>query len=334
VRILVVDDSPDSRALIRVILREAGYTDVVPVGSAEEAFRSLGVEEESAVLAPFDLVLMDIQMPGVDGLEACRRIRAQERMRDVPVIVVTAETEDVHLQSAFDAGAVDYLAKPVRSVELVARARSALKLKQEMDQRKQREAELIAVAQQLETANQELRRLSFLDGLTGITNRRGFDEYFLKEWRRAVRAQGSLSVILLDVDHFKPFNDHYGHLAGDDCLKHIAAALRSALHRPADLVARYGGEEFVVVLPDTDPSHATVVAETLRTAVEDLRIPHASSPSARSVTVSLGVASVTAVPDASPQGLVDAADQALYAAKRAGRNRSVTAPPFTGLRVS
>ena len=333
-RILVVDDSPDSRALIRVILREAGYADVVPVGSAEEAFRSLGVGAPSAVLAPFDLVLMDIQMPGVDGLEACRRIRAQERLRDVPVIVVTAETEDVHLQSAFDAGAMDYIAKPVRSAELVARVRSALKLKQEMDQRKQREAELIAVAQQLETANRELRRLSFLDGLTGITNRRGFDEFLLREWKRAARAQGTLSVILLDVDHFKPFNDHYGHLAGDDCLKHIAAALKAALHRPADLVARYGGEEFVVVLPDTDALHAVSVAETLRAAVETLRIPHASSPSAHGVTVSLGVASMTAVPDAPPQELVDAADQALYMAKRAGRNRSMAAPPSTGLRAS
>jgi diguanylate cyclase (GGDEF)-like protein len=327
VRILVVDDSPDSRALIHLALREAGYADLQFADSAAGAFAALEMDAPVTTRPAVDLVLMDVQMPGMDGLEACRRIQAVVRLRDVPLIVVTAETEDETLQAAFAAGAVDYITKPLRTPELVARTRSALRLKEEMDWRKDREAQLLGLARELERANQELRRLSFLDGLTGISNRRGFDDYVAREWSRAARAGTSLSLILVDVDHFKAYNDRYGHLAGDDCLKQVAGALADRLRRPTDLVARYGGEEFAVVLPGADTMEAAFVAEALRTGVEALDLRHEGSSTSDRVTISLGVASRVPSSDEAPQELLDAADQALYSAKRRGRNLSLPAPP-------
>jgi diguanylate cyclase (GGDEF)-like protein len=327
VRILVVDDSPDSRALLQLALREAGYTDVRLAGSAAEAFSVLGLGGAAPSRPPVDLVLMDVQMPGMDGLEACRRIQADDGLRDVPVIVVTAETEDETLQAAFAAGAVDYITKPLRTPELIARTRSVLRLKEEMDRRKDREARLIDLTRELERANEELSRLSFVDGLTGITNRRGFDDYLAREWKRATRTGASLGLILVDVDHFKAFNDRYGHLAGDDCLKQVAQTLAANTRRPADLAARYGGEEFAVVLPDTDALEATFVAESLRAGVEALHVRHEASSTSDHVTISLGVAACVPAPGDSTQSLLDAADQALYAAKRRGRNQSLPAPP-------
>ncbi len=255
--ILIVDDSPDMRLLIKTLLNNAGYKDVIVCGSAEEAIKILEGKK-------IDLILMDIMMPGIDGIEACRMINSRVNLLDIPIIMVTAKDDIEYLKLAFAAGALDYVTKPFNKIELLARVRSALKLKHEMDNRKSKEIELKKITQQLAELNAKLQRLSSLDGLTGIPNRRTFDEVLEIELKRAVRNKSPISLIMLDIDHFKLFNDTYGHLKGDDCLKEIAKVLQNSLKRPGDLVARYGGEEFACILPNTDREGAKSVAEKIR----------------------------------------------------------------------
>ncbi|MDY7001938.1 MAG: diguanylate cyclase, partial [Thermodesulfobacteriota bacterium] len=181
--------------------------------------------------------------------------------------------------------------------------------------------ELLEVRQRLEEANQRLEALSSLDGLTGIPNRRRFDEFIDLEWRRATREAESLSLIMIDIDFFKAFNDNYGHPNGDQCLKRVAKTLDASLKRPTDMVARYGGDEFVAVLPGTDRQGALFMAEDMRKRVEDLVIPHDCSPVADRVTVSVGTATIVPPGDFSPIILMEIADRALYEVKRNGRNR-------------
>lgn len=184
-----------------------------------------------------------------------------------------------------------------------------------------RTRELEQVNRQLQLANQVLHQLSTHDGLTGVANRRQFDEVLLVEWRRAARVRGPVALVMVDIDHFKPFNDEYGHQAGDDTLKEVAYALQDSVQRAGDLVARYGGEEFAIILPGTQIEEAARLGELIRETVEARKIRHARSVPFRYVTVSVGAAAVYAVRDGSPAELVAAADRALYAAKRSGRNR-------------
>ncbi|NJL67362.1 MAG: diguanylate cyclase [Microcoleus sp. SM1_3_4] len=177
--------------------------------------------------------------------------------------------------------------------------------------------------EQLKAANQELHRQATVDGLTQVANRRRFDEYLLQEWRRLARHHAPISLIMCDVDFFKRYNDGYGHLAGDDCLKQVAAAIAGALKRPGDLAARYGGEEFAVILPHTDAVGAFCVAEEIRARVFGLQIPHGNSAVNSCVTMSLGVATAVPVPLSAPEELIAAADEALYCAKERGRDRVI-----------
>jgi len=320
--ILIVDDRPDNTLLLKTVLESAGYEQLTIVESALEAFDLLNLDNDpEATPLHVDLILMDIMMPDVDGIEACRRIKACERLRNIPIIMVTAQDESQTLEAAFAAGALDYITKPTDMVELLARVRSALTLKAEMDQRVLRELELLEMTRRLGEANAMLERLTWLDGLTGIANRRRFDQFLDLEWRRALRDGEWLSVVLMDIDYFKSFNDRYGHIAGDECLVRVAQALTSIVHRPGDLAARYGGEEFVVVLPETDNEGAMRVAEAIREGIKGLQIVNEGSAVCNVVTLSLGVATTIPSPALTPEALVTASDKALYASKRGGRNR-------------
>jgi diguanylate cyclase (GGDEF)-like protein len=291
-RILVVDDQPSNIQTLYQVLK--GDYDVAMATDGSQAI-------ELCQRRPPDLVLLDVVMPGIDGFEVCRRLKVDPATRDVPVIFVTARdsTEDETL--GLEVGAVDFITKPVNPPVVRARVRTHVALK--------RQADL-------------LRSMAFNDGLTGVANRRWFDERLQVEWLRCRRNKLPLSLILLDLDHFKAYNDHYGHQAGDDCLRAVAAAMKSRLGRPADLLARYGGEEFVCLLPETPTDGARAKAEDLGRAVLDLALAHADSPTAPVVTISRGVATASPALDGSPNDLLQRADAQLYAAKRAGRNRT------------
>ncbi|HEY6872675.1 MAG TPA: diguanylate cyclase [Geobacteraceae bacterium] len=333
--ILIVDDSQVVLSFFETLLHETGYTDILRAQSASEAFALLGLNLAGLGLADdrdpaIDLILMDVLMPGMDGIEACRRLKCHERSRDIPIIIVTAVEELDNLQEAFDAGAMDYIAKPPNKIELIARVRSALRFKQEMDHRKAHERELLVLTHQLAEANRQLERLATQDTLTGIANRRFFNEFLYNEWRQALRNTQPFSIIMIDIDCFKAFNDTYGHQTGDNCLSMVASALQHVVKRPKDLLARYGGEEFVVVLPDTGSEGALLLAENMRATVERLGIRNEASTAGDTVTVSIGVATGLPGRDSTPEALIAAADKALYHAKGEGRNRTNAAENTEG----
>ena len=261
--------------------------------------------------AAVDLVLLDINLPDLDGIEVCRRIKSGEDTRDIPVVMVTADSSENGLAAAFDAGAWDYVTKPLKKIELITRLGSVVKLKQEMDRRREREKELLELTkllkdsnEKLQQANEMLRRLSTTDPLTGLFNRRYLEVTLEREWKRAVRESRSVSILMIDIDFFKAFNDRYGHQAGDECLIRIAAAFRGTLKRPYDILSRYGGEEFIAVLPDTDTAGAEDVAALMREEVSRLGIPHETSAAAPHITVSVGVATMTPTQDQEPAALI------------------------------
>lgn len=319
--ILIVDDAPDDRNLVKSLLGNEGYTEVLTAGSSRQAFRQLGLDDPALAPAGIDVILLDVAMPEMSGVEACAVINGHERLRDIPIIMMAGPAETAALEQAFAAGATDYVAKPPTGLELLARVRACLRVKREIDRRKALEQESFEVTRLLDAAYRRLQHISFLDGLTAIANRRRFDEFIDLEWRRALRSATPMSLIMIDVDFFKTYNDTYGHQSGDDCLKRVANGLNTALNRPGDLAARYGGEEFAVVLAGTHPAGAAAVAEALRSRVEGLDIPHAGSPVSDRVTISLGVASMVPGRESSPADLISKADRALYEAKRGGRNR-------------
>lgn len=321
--VLVVDDSKTSRTLTITLLSKAGFTNLTPVVSAAEAFATIEAGTQNGSASGVDVVLMDIMMGDIDGIEACQRIKRDSRYRDIPIIMVTGVQKKESLEKAFDAGAIDYITKPIDKIDLLARVASALSLKRESDIRKEREKELIIIAQRLDEANKELKRLSSMDGLTNIANRRQFDETLKKEWRRSVREKGSIALAMIDIDHFKLYNDHYGHQEGDNCLKSVAQMVENAGRRPGDLAARYGGEEFVLILPGDNIKDAAKIAEKLRSEIEAKQVPHKASATADVVTISVGVAGKAPTENDidSVGSLVTCADKALYQAKDNGRNR-------------
>jgi diguanylate cyclase (GGDEF)-like protein len=258
---------------------------------------------------------MDIDIKDIDGIAATLTIKSHQKFQDIPIIVITCQDNEATLDQAFAAGASDYIVKPVGKIELRARVRSALQLRSEMVKRKLRERELERLARKLE-------RLSNLDGLTGIANRRCFDDTLVKEWVRNGREDSALGLLMIDIDHFKHYNDALGHLDGDSCLCAVAKAIQAAVHRPGDLVARYGGEEFAIILPGTNYAGAKAVADTIHANLAKTSIKHPNSTVSCTVTVSIGVTSGVPTCNTTPEHLLHAADRALYQAKKSGRNRT------------
>ena len=277
--------------------------------------------EETALRIRPTVILQDLVMPNVEGLDLVRRYRARPETRYIPIIVLSTREEPVVKAEAFEAGANDYLVKLPDRAELIARVRYHSQSYINRLQRDDAFRSLQESQRQLEELNVQLLHLSLRDGLTGVANRRHFNEHMEIEWRRMRREGSPLSVIMIDIDFFKLYNDSLGHIPGDECLKRVAEVLRNTLKRPADLLARFGGEEFVAMLPGTPAEGAAKVAEMMRVAVEEAGIEHPGSKISRCVTVSLGVASTVPDGSGSPDDLIRAADQALYKAKHAGRNR-------------
>lgn len=316
VTVLLVDDQMMiAEAVRRALLDEPGIQ-----------FRYCGDPADALATAKEvkpSVILQDLVMPGVNGLDLVRLYRGDPATSRVPIVVLSTREEPTVKRDAFAAGANDYVVKLPDRIELIARIRyhSAAYLTQL--QRDEAYRALGESQQKLMETNRELERLTNVDGLTGVSNRRYFNEYIESEWRRAVRSRAPLSIFMIDVDHFKQYNDTYGHLAGDDVLKKVAAAIQESCKRLTDLTARYGGEEFAVILPLTPFEDLPLIGERLCRSIEALNIPHSGSSAAKFVTISVGGA--TAVPEQthSYSSLVAAADGALYAAKRAGRNRAI-----------
>ena len=267
------------------------------------------------------VILQDLVMPGLDGLSLVREYRNHPATRDIPIIVLSTKEDPLVKSAAFAAGANDYLVKLPDNIELVARIRYHSRSYMMLLQRDAAYRALRVSQQQLLDTNLVLQRLMNSDGLTGLSNRRHFDEYLELEWRRALRDQSQLSLLMIDVDYFKSFNDNFGHLEGDEALRKVATAIRDACSRPSDLPARYGGEEFALVLPSTSPGGARLMAEKLRQSVVALNIPHITPHEGANLTVSVGVSTFTPQQGGDCRQLISAADKGLYTAKHNGRNR-------------
>lgn len=293
-RVMVVDDDP---AIIQVLHKILGDDyDVRFALSGADALRMIDAA------AP-DMLLLDIEMPQMSGVEVCRQLKANPAYARLPVLFATGHTETGMEIEALHAGGSDFIQKPL--VPELVRAR-------------------VRIHALLVTQSEKLREMVYVDGLTGLYNRRKFDEALENEWRWCRRRAAAFSILLLDIDHFKLYNDHYGHIRGDQCLEAVAKAAKRCLRRPHDLAARYGGEEFVFLLPDTGQDDAMKVAEDILAAVTALKIPHEASPVAGIVTASIGVAGTVPAGDHAG-GLLEQADRALYRAKHHGRNQTVAA---------
>lgn len=290
-RILIVDDAMENVQILHQALQDEH--DVLFALSGEKALHIAQHQQP-------DLILLDAVMPGLDGYAVCAALRASRLTRDIPIIFVTALKTPEDETRALDAGAADFISKPVNAAVVRARVRTQITVKRQSD---------------------ALRELTLTDGLTGVANRRAFDEKLQGEWRRCARAQVPISLIMVDIDQFKHFNDFYGHQAGDACLQQAGAAMRRAAMRPQDVVARYGGEEFAILLPQEDLAGAETVARKVLDEIAALKIGHERSSVCPFVTVSMGITSLTPHEQREPAQLVTNADALLYEAKAAGRNR-------------
>lgn len=289
-RVLIVDDDPLNLNILHHILRD-DY-DVFMANNGKQALSFCKKEEKP------DLILLDVVMPGVNGLDVCKYLKSNETTADIPVIFITSQNTVEQENLCWIVGCTDFIPKPVNHLTLKHRVRTHLMMK--------RQAEL-------------LKKYAWVDGLTGVCNRRYFDEHFKKEWRRCMRSVAPLSLIMFDIDYFKSYNDTYGHLKGDTCLCRVAETIARRPQRAGDLTARYGGEEFAVILPETSLQGAVFLAQAIGEEVQALNISHSSSAVSKKVTLSAGVATVIPDKSAQPAHLIQDADAQLYRAKRNGR---------------
>jgi len=261
-----------------------------------------------------DLILLDIMMPDMDGYQVCKLLKEDPRTARIPVVFVTALGSLEDEARGLECGAIDYITKPISPPIVKARVKNHLKLKYHRDLQEK-------LSLELGEKNRELEELARKDGLTGLANRRNFDEVLDAEIKRAFRSRQFLSLIMCDVDLFKCYNDHYGHPAGDRCLQEVAAIMLATFRRAGDLPARYGGEEFAVILPDTPPDKAAQLAELFREELAARSIPHATSTVLGKVTLSAGVVGAQIAEGWNAQRFIEEADQAMYRSKAGGRNR-------------
>lgn len=295
--ILIVDDALENIEILKEILKHE-YKVIFTTNGAEAL--TLAVKEKP------DLILLDVMMPGINGYEVCQQLKANSLTADIPVMFVTGRASMEAEVKGLEVGAIDYVTKPINPRIVKIRIRNLIELK---------------------NAHDSLMQMAVTDSLTGLSNRRYFDEVLRFENNRLARLHQPLSLILLDVDHFKNFNDEYGHVLGDHCLQQVAQVIKSCLHRSVDVAARYGGEEFACILPNMQQNAAIAIAEHIRKAVEMLHIPHHASETAKHVTISSGVFTVICSADAPPSDILKDTDNQLYRAKKSGRNQVCFATP-------
>lgn len=317
INILIVDDRQENLLVLESLLDNMNCN-IIKATSGNEAL-SLMLDYE------FALVLLDVQMPDMDGFETAELMRSNSRTRYVPIIFVTAiSKEQKCIFKGYEIGAVDYLFKPIEPIILQSKVKVFLELYNQKklveEQAKLLELKILELIE-VKEANFKLESLSASDGLTGISNRRSFDNYIKMSLKNCMRSKKTISLIMGDIDYFKAYNDNYGHLKGDECLVKVAKALASSIKRPLDFVARYGGEEFAVVLPETNKEDAISIAEQIRDNIRSLAITHEHSQVAPYITLSLGIATILPKLSYSVEKFIDNADKALYKAKSNGRNR-------------
>lgn len=304
-KVLIVDDSKVIRMLVAECASSLGH-DVIHAEDGEQAVKYIKDKD-------IDLVLMDVEMPGMNGFESTLVIRAMEGVDWFPIIFLSTKIDDESFVKGIKAGGDAYLPKPINPLRLQLTI-TAMERIYAMRQKLQ------MAQQELLTANKELERLAHYDQLTGLANRRNFDETLECQFKLAKRNKHPLSLIICDIDFFKIYNDNYGHQKGDECLAQVAKVIGDIPYRPTDRACRYGGEEFTVILPDTNLQGGLIIAEKLRLAVFDENIRHEGSKIGSCVTLSLGLATYNGQFH-TPEEILKAADDALYRAKDQGRNR-------------
>ena len=321
-KILIVDDRPDNLELLSVICSFQGY-EVTKSDRGKSAIELAKRERPH-------LILLDISMPEMDGYTVCQILKSDSATKDIPIIFISVLKEIENKTQAFKFGGNDYITKPFQIEDVLLRVETQLKFYQVQTELKEKNQQLAREIQDRQTAetkllklNHKLSKLATLDSLTNIANRHYFDEMLNKEWQRGRIESSPLGLILCDIDHFKLYNDCLGHQAGDICLKQVAQAISETVRHSGDLAARYGGEEFAIILPQTTPENALIVAENIRLQIKELNIPHPHSTVSDRVSLSLGVSCVIPNPATTKQQLLVAADKALYQAKNAGRDRAI-----------
>lgn len=295
--VLIVDDSRIIQATITEAIKGLGH-DVVTAKNGAEALSAIYQHD-------IDLILMDVEMPGLNGFETTKALRAFLHNQWVPIVFLSSQNEDEYIVEGLDAGGDVYITKPVNFRVLEAMV-SAM-------------GRIVVIQDELNKTNALLEEQANIDMLTQLVNRRGFDDALKKETRRCQRKQQPLSVILIDIDYFKPYNDNYGHLQGDSVLSQVGAALININIRPGDVAARYGGEEFVMLLPETNEQGAITMANRIQNTISELNVAHEHSKVSKQLTISQGIATVYEYD--SDANVVESADQALYQAKESGRNQ-------------
>ncbi len=289
-KVLIVDDSPLILKILTNML--AGDYDVICAPTGEEAL-------QAAVREIPDIILLDVVLTGMSGYDVCKVIKKDPATANIPIIFISCLNDESDEKTGLELGAIDYITKPFSEAIVKIRIKNHLELKSHRD---------------------FFERLSSLDGLTGIYNRRFFDYYYIQEWNRAIGDRTPISLILIDIDRFKCYNDNYGHLMGDDCLRQVSSAILRSLLRKEDTVARYGGEEFICVLPNCESEDAFCISERIMKNIEDLQIRHDFSDVTCFVTASIGAGTVIPHDFYEPNDFLGKVDELLFEAKRSGRN--------------